>query len=161
MVAVGFSQFFFLFRFWLCCKKPIAWLLIPTCKRSDCLSSAVSPTLVCTSRELWQNVKKQNKTWSLSRRPYCAGACLIARSAALFCCLFTVLFLPFSVVSLPEVTCPPKSSLPPPQLSIKAMAECAEERKQDASRWFPLQSVQRQSILKSRKKQKNSTRLLH
>lgn len=114
MVAVGFSQFFFLFRFWLCCKKPIAWLLIPTCKRSDCLSSAVSPTLVCTSRELWQNVKKQNKTWSLSRRPYCAGACLIARSAALFCCLFTVLFLPFSVVSLPEVTCPPKSSLPPP-----------------------------------------------
>lgn len=48
----------------------------------------------------------------------------------------------------------------PPQLSIKAMAKCAEERKQDASRWFPLQSVQRQSILKSRKK-KNSTRLLH
>lgn len=108
---------------------------------------------VCAHHRNCGKTLKKKRTWSLSRRPYCAGACLIARSAALLGCLFTVLSLPFCVVSLPGVTCPPKSSLTPTTpLSIKAMAKCAEERKQDASRWFPLQSVRCQSILQKKKK---------
>lgn len=64
-------------------------------------------------RKCSKTLRKRKRTWSLSRRPYCAEACVITRCAALLCCLFTVLFLPFSVVSLPEVACPPKSSLSP------------------------------------------------
>lgn len=151
MVAVGFSQFFS-FSF-LALLQEADSLVVNPHLRTLWLTQLSPQHSSAHHRNCGKTLKKRNKkrTWSLSRRPYCARACLIARSAALLCCQLTVLSLPFSVVSLPEVACPPKSSLSP-QLSIKAMAKCAQERKQDASRWFPLQSVQCQSILKSRKK---------
>lgn len=46
----GWSWFFIFFIFfsWLCCKKPIAWFLIPTCKRSDWLSCLLNTRLHIT-----------------------------------------------------------------------------------------------------------------
>lgn len=148
MATVDFSQFFFsLFPFWLCCREPIAWFLIPTCETNWLAQSSHSSAHRRNCSKMLEK-KTQQRTWSLSRSPYCVGACLIACSASLLCCLFTVHSLPFSVVSLPEVTRLSKSSSPPSHfLSLQWPNVWRKRQQQDASRWQSFQCTWMRSFV--------------